>query len=431
MGINRMTQDILDLEVVDVAVPSHPDLQGAVVNMPQSEPVMADAVAVVDVREGLPSASSLARLVACPGSWGMERGLPDFSGEAAERGSRIHAWLEWDIRGCIGDEPVLVDEEEYEAAMDCRRVLAETARSVLGFAGYGLFMAEERLWLRDEMIGDRLMSGAADVVFVSEDGRGYLIADYKTGRVAAEPEECNKQVMALAVMLADYLEDKGLGYDVIYGVIVQPLVSHAPQCVAYRSEDVAGARAYIEGALWAATASISEAKLVPSAGACNYCRAKLICPALRGEVVACTESAVDRVCWESLDAQGKLRAYDLACLAEKWGATVKAKCRDDLEAGLAIDGLQLKEGNKVRSVTDVEGAYQLLADVLPADAFVRACSVKISSLEKEYCNVEQARDEANGAKKRTQAVLRAELASRLDACIGMKQNRASVERSRV
>ena len=47
-----------------------------------------------DTRRGLPSASAMDRLEACPASFHASKDLPDSSSEDAESGTRIHKALE-------------------------------------------------------------------------------------------------------------------------------------------------------------------------------------------------------------------------------------------------------------------------------------------------------------------------------------------------
>lgn len=93
--------------------------------------------------------------------------------------------------------------------------------------------------------------------------------------------------------------------------------------------------------------------------------------------------------------------------------------KDDLLAGIAIEGLALKAGAGNRTVTDVDGCFASLP-MLISKEFVSCCTVKISDLEEAFYRVEQTKDKETGVKPRTQKVLKEELAELIGETIFIK-----------
>ena len=91
-----------------------------------------------DERGEWPSASSMEQIALCPGSFMAQRDLDDVSGPEAERGTRIHAWLE-------GEDIQLTDEE-----LDCAKNLEAKRDDLVARVfpkGKTNVIKEVRLWL--------------------------------------------------------------------------------------------------------------------------------------------------------------------------------------------------------------------------------------------------------------------------------------------
>jgi hypothetical protein len=96
---------------------------------------MADLVlSEEDVRQGLPSASGLQRLVLCPGSWLAEQACPESEqSAAAAAGTRLHKHME---EGTMPE-----DADEAEAVQWCRELEVDLARE---YTGNALVLFRER-----------------------------------------------------------------------------------------------------------------------------------------------------------------------------------------------------------------------------------------------------------------------------------------------
>lgn len=316
-----------------------------------------------DVRKGLPSASGLQRIIACPGSWLAEQACPELEeSEAAAAGTRLHKHLE--------DGSVPEDADEREAVEWCREMEMGLAHELCPTELPLQVVREQRLW--DDC---QRFSGQADVVYLSE--AAALVMDYKFGRIAVESAELNAQLYALALLVFDNYS----AVQVVYAGILQPYVSRQrPQVMRIAREDVPQLRSYLYGQL--SNALVPGAKLCPGEAQCRYCRAAASCPALALQVREA--SAVELTRWEQWSLEDRRKAWDAARLAKKYVEAIERKVRADLEAGVELPGLELAPGKAAFTVNDVGGAFATLNAMLDisGEEFVRCCKVGISELDK-------------------------------------------------
>tara|TARA_R110002153_G_scaffold3004_4_gene14268 strand:+ start:3703 stop:3993 length:291 start_codon:yes stop_codon:yes gene_type:complete len=93
-----------------------------------------------DERRGLPSASGLEQIALCPGSFVAQQGIEDVAGEAAARGTRIHAYLE-------GQE-IILNTEEQDCADNLAAKRDEMVERVFPDGKKLKVIKEVRLWLQ-------------------------------------------------------------------------------------------------------------------------------------------------------------------------------------------------------------------------------------------------------------------------------------------
>lgn len=218
-------------------------------------------------RYGVPSASSLHRIIACPYSHKAEQGMPEDETEDSKTGDRIHAWL--------ANQPVELSTQELRTAEMCReaedRLIDEwsTAKAlfIIRERRLGLMNMGRVIDIEPETSTKPIFTGQPDVVYV--DGGRVFVIDYKTLSGEVEPAVDNPQLMALAVLTA--LRHRVSDVTV---AIVQPLAGK-PTIANFHSghlEIAAG---------WLFYALENERKATPAdtkAGShCLYCKAKLNC----------------------------------------------------------------------------------------------------------------------------------------------------------
>lgn len=315
-------------------------------------------------RGGKPSASGMARLCRCPGSWRLEQMCPEPNeSEAAVEGTLLHAHMEH----CTLPE----DAEQVEVVEWCRSMEEQLVRRVLGEQPGPIEVEREvRLWDPQGQY-----SGQADVIYRA--GEVALVLDYKFGRGAVECLTSNHQLGALAVLVRAHR-----GVRTVYAAILQPRVSRdKPTLVRYDEAALNSMERYLAARL--AAAAYPDAALNPGEVQCKYCRAAAICPA---QMQLAQQITAGRVLagWEAWTPSQKRLAYDTAVLAKKWAEGVVGKCEADLRNGTPIDGLEMGAGRTSFTITDAQEAFSILhreLDVTAAE-FVACCKVGITELHK-------------------------------------------------
>jgi hypothetical protein len=357
-----------------------------------------------DPRRGLPSASSLHRLVNCPGSFraakeAIAAGMapPDDSEEAAS-GTRIHRWLETES----DEDWAALGYDEQRTATLCQGqrnwLLADFAKRHGEVTWEG---REKRLAINAFGIVldaasslNRIGSGQADLI--AQAGENLMVIDYKTGRGDITPADANDQLRGLAALVSH------INRGSVEVAIVAPMVGQ-PTVAVFDRESLKAAKAWLVGKWLDAPRDERTA-----AGAwCQYCPARLICGTYADHnaqtLAPLTQGGLppDKI-KEALFA----RAYesDTATLAEmgervrmlEWGATaIKAAIRRRLEEGgraadeLREKGWDLVEANGNREITDPNQAAILLAPLLAGAeggaqaALMRAAKLSAATLTEE------------------------------------------------
>ena len=315
-----------------------------------------------DERNGLPSASSMERYQLCPGSYMAERGLPEATSEDAETGNRIHAVL----AGDAVTTPLTDDEERTMEA--CRRQAEDLITETV--PGNDAIHEERRLWFGNQW------SGKPDVVAVDCIFADGLVIDYKTGRGEVASAEGNMQLRALAVLAAE--EHK---LDRVTVAIVQPLAGPPSVCL-YAAGDLKTARNEVLGIIDAIRRP--DAPRIPSAKACQYCKAKGTerCP----ESIAAVESLPLEVSRDGreivLTPERLAELLEKLPMVEKVIEAIRGKARRMLEAGETVPGWALKPGAERETITDPTTVYNRAAAAgVNSESFMACVSVTKGKLK--------------------------------------------------
>ena len=320
-----------------------------------------------DERLGLPSASASGRYVLCPGSWHMEQQAPEEPCSAdANIGTRVHAVL---ARECVPD---LTDEEQSiveQIRAHETNLLAATFKQDLQVADF----REQRLWWFDSS-GNKRWSGKPDVVY--SQGDVALIIDYKTGRNAVESAAENQQLRCLVALIDQTWRS---AFKTIWVAIIQPFTG-APSVALYEADDIAAASAetvaIMEGILHA------NARRIPSASACRYCRGKTICPearsaALTGPLEVMPPDITPSQLAFALNSQTLADFLFKAAQAEAVIEACRAEAKRRISVGNEVPGWKLADGSKRETITQTQmvaerflgfGTYDQL---LPAITFTK------------------------------------------------------------
>ena len=298
-----------------------------------------------DEREGRPSASGMERLALCPGSWNASKGIPETSSKYAEQGNRIHSL----IAGLRVKNPTT---EELDVAVQCERlagiiVLQHMARPIEDCTEVH---REERVWTQKS--SDYMWSGKPDLVVVY--GKRAVIIDFKSGRADVEHAQNNKQLRALAVLVAE--EYKGKLENVLVA-IVQPLASQSMSLCDYTKADIELARIEIGNTIKAAM--LPDAKRVAGEAQCKYCPAKANCPEANGVVTALAAEQPSVMMLSSTELAVQL---DRCKQAEAIIDALRDEAKRRLEAGVPVDGWEMKAGAVRETITSPETVFFRFAE---------------------------------------------------------------------
>jgi hypothetical protein len=357
-----------------------------------------------DPRQGLPSASSLHRLVNCPGSFraakqAIAAGMtpPDDSDDAAS-GTRIHRWLETESEQ---DWAALSYDEQRTATLcqgQAQWLIADFSKRH-GWADRDIRekrFAITAFGVTGDISGPLPWIGSGQADRIVQSGGHMLILDYKTGRGDVTPADANDQLRGLAPLVSHLRPES------VEVAIVAPLTGQ-PTTAVFSRHALKTTRDWLVHQ-WINAPDATETKAGPW---CQYCPARLAC----GTYAAHNAQTLAPLTRDGLPADKMkealfARAYesDTATLAEmgervrmlEWGAAaIKAAIRRRLEeGGLAADelreaGWELMETNGNREILDPNQAAILLAPLLAnaeggaQAALMRAAKLSAATLTEE------------------------------------------------
>jgi hypothetical protein len=303
------------------------------------------------------SPSSAARWMTCPGSVTLSEGIEDKSSKNADEGSMMHAFaakcLETgtDAAGYVGqtdkDTGLILQAGQVKDV----QFYVDHVRDIVKATG-GELRVEQRLpigWLT----GEEGAHGTADAVIVTPDE--LIIVDAKFGFKEVDADE-NPQLMIYAAAAWDELK---VAYDFqrVRIAISQPRLLAKPE-FSFSMDDLQ--KFIIEVAFSADLTRLFPDQLVPSEKACQWCRAKAICPALREQALADFDAVVP----ETAHEDDLARVMANANLIEGWIKAVRAEVERRLLAGEPVTGYKLvqgKRGNRMwASPEDAEAALKAM-----------------------------------------------------------------------
>jgi hypothetical protein len=277
------------------------------------------------------SPSSAVRWMSCPGSVELSKGYEDQSSMAANEGTLLHAISAECLESnrSPADFPD-IDDEQRRAIQTYLDLVRDIVRST-----GGELAVEQRLSI-EFITGEKDAHGTADAVIVSDDE--LIIIDAKFGRGVEVTAERNEQLLMYAAAAYEY-------WSLLYRftqirlVICQPRLTAAPEWVCGIDElDEFTARATEA----AQATHAADAPLVPSPKACQWCRAKGNCPAIREQLMADFEDVVP----ETADDLDLARVMTKAGMIESWVKAVRAEVERRLLAGEPVTGYKLVQGKR-------------------------------------------------------------------------------------
>lgn len=324
----------------------------------------------------LTSASNAHRREACPGSARMEDGLPDIKTKESEQGDRLH-----DFSAHPEYERQLLSPEEQDLLRTADQLEAQA------FDAIGLLGEYEET--REVELGDELIGGHPDLLRIYHHSKISVITDRKFGWAPVDRAEVNLQLRVYAVLAPTP--------DVYVGIL-QPRATRENRVTVarYNIDSKAAARKQI--------AAIMEACEDPDAPLvagehCRYCRARMICPALKEavtkEMVIFDELPPDlskRAMTSRIEARlstasdSQLDALYKAC---KLAGLVEEPLGDEIRRRIAAGQMTdytLGEESEVRGIDNVRRAISLivLRRLLTREQLLGICSLGLGNVETLY-----------------------------------------------
>lgn len=307
------------------------------------------------------SPSGAERWMSCPGSLFMEKDFPDTSSVYADEGTAAHQLMEWclttgqDASAYAGRIITIEDTgRKFEVDEDMVAGVQQYCDIVRGLGGE--MLVEQTLDL-SRYLEQPDCFGTSDTVVILDDE--LVVIDLKYGRQPV-PVERNKQLMLYGLGALDALS---LVYDfkTVRLMIVQPKIDYVGEW-AISVEDLE--QFALEAKIAARHAAHqfeggAPPKLVPSEKACQWCKAKAVCPALASETRAvmvrtdeATASDFSDLTVETVTVDEAAPADYLAFamskidLVEGWCKSVRAEVERRLLSGVEVPGYKLVEGKR-------------------------------------------------------------------------------------
>lgn len=305
---------------------------------------------------------NLVRLLREAGKLPLQEPSPD-----AISGTKVHAaWA---------GESVHLDAMQAETLAKLQRMESMLVTDWAGNDEHTLLGREMRLWLHDGW--EPLHSGQFDAAYGTISTRRILILDAKTLFGEVSPAETNDQLREL-VALGRFNYPGCVQFTV---AILQPWVNARPSVAYYdQAEAELALRLLRQGIL-----DCADPDAPRTAGPwCRYCSAIALCEEARAQVGVTYNLAKRIIEGEFALPIGSRGAAVLDSI--KTAETVLEALLKAYKALItaqpdAVPGWQLRNGNKVREITDVLGAYKIARELMISEEFFAAASLKIGPLE--------------------------------------------------
>lgn len=333
------------------------------------------------------TASRLELARSCPGSFTLGPHVSPAPGEAAEKGTAIHAFLEAILDGVDPDEAL---PELSEARAVCEKIDAREVHEVAGPnpstetpLGWDPATGEAREAPRAtgerrdySALPEGWVAGTADAV--SAIGDAVRITDWKTGAFEVPDPAENPQLLFLGLAAA---RARGKDRAILQVVRVNDDGSLRARAAELGPDDLALAEAALVAVLEKVNDSRRGVPQLRPGRHCRFCPALHRCPALAGEAQVLLEDP-----FEELDPGSAARAWEKLAAVE----SALKRAREALTTYVANRGGRLPL-DEARSLRLVEGRRQsldpgvalgIVRDRFGEEEAYRAASVSPTSLKK-------------------------------------------------
>jgi len=338
---------------------------------------------MTDPRLGLPSASSFAADVACPGRRQLLSSLPstiDMPDEDSSRGTRIHDALMKESPADLQDESEI--DDYTKGLKHIEDLCFEWSEQVGQFPTE--LPREERLWLNDKAMNP-IISGQLDRHWRA--GNSLLILDWKTGWNTYVPPAVKSWQLRLYAVLGYR------NYDDITHVrvaFVKPKLKSDPiDFCDYTAQDLEDSEQAILYHLWAC----KQPDAPRIAGAhCRFCPAKGFCPE-SGAFTLLPSVLAQNPGSDSFAIEERVNALQPMDLVRIWqykaviggildAVTARLKAMTDEE--LASMGIKRSKPKQLDPIVNVKGAFERLKyEGIPEDALWKLMDISKTGIVTE------------------------------------------------
>jgi hypothetical protein len=294
----------------------------------------------------------------CPGFEGSEEESP-----AMARGTAMHACIAEHFSGAFqaGGVPAsAADADAVQWGIDW--IFSLQAKDL----DYKLYVEQELDFPGEDPFGPPITAGTLDYLLVTP--TEMHVIDIKTG----QPRDHSPQIKLYALMAMHHFGRSECQTHLVY---VDHRMVHSDRYTRQTCE------AFLNQLL----DRVDGGKLSPCQY-CSWCERQVDCPAIleRVETVAQAQSweLIDYTPGAMLGAHELGRAYDLACMMEKWAEAVKRYVADRAKSGEDVAGYRLATRASPARVKDVLAAYH--AAGLPSEKFLECCQVKVGDLRDAF-----------------------------------------------
>lgn len=344
---------------------------------------------MTDVRNNLPSASSLSRLIRCPGSAALIKELQPnkHSGtrdtQDASFGNEVHGLLSQ------GVSEMAASERAAYVAKKCDSIREKLRIEILGDTPLSTFV-ETRFWIRDRT-GAKVFSAQVDWAGCA-DGK-VLICDFKSLPGQHSNASENYQLLGQAVAVVDDDETRNASGTVaasdVYVAIIQPSITLHPEVCHYDFESIRRAKHLI-------LQKIDESKAIGAPRIpgvhCMYCPASSSCPESAADLMAL--SVRHNLGVDTLTPEMVANMLPRLPAIKKIIKDLEGRAKSLADANL-LPGYELKtvEGNRyIQSQESVQAVRDALADYLSKEDILPLLSLPFGELRQKFIDAYVAKE---------------------------------------
>jgi hypothetical protein len=311
--------------------------------------------------------SSLERRELCPGSYRLEKDSPRRTGPDAERGRKLHKYVENNITDYLGyarlinlDEGKDLDSYDKEAVKFCTELSLDKIAEYRRLFDHVEIYTESRL---DLSYVPEIGHGTADLIIVTPELVD--VTDFKFGQYPVTPAPQNRQLESYAIGVA-----KAFKRNRVVARILQPALNVMDEAT-FEVTHLGGAAEKHRDIV--AAAMDPNAPLVPGPKQCRNCKAAGTCPELAK--LAPALPLARPVTHLTPAEMSPLLA--LLPQVKKWAAALEEAALAKAQAGETIPGYEIGPGRRSYVWADPATAaaqLQAIAAELGKDAKVITCT---------------------------------------------------------